>query len=261
MIIGFKIAQSILWLVLQTGLNELIRLLTDSIVLWTVLWKIYFPSHRSWWYIFLPVHIVSKWLLSIKHLEEDNPDWPNVNLAWILRILCLEDLRRQIRISAHARSCDVSFWFITLDLLAYAEVKDLYNTMMKEDVCWFQVKVNNFIILFLQVFDPAQHLPYDVLWLSFIQASESPEIGAKLRTWTILHHKTISVIGIELIKHLHYIWMGQLSMYLDLFVQKFVKSLVLCWYATIIGKNFDSNVLVSLDVKAFVDFAKASIAN
>lgn len=230
-----------------------------------MLWKLHLSSvfsNCSRWNILLLVHIVSKWFLCIKHLEEDYTDWPDINLARVLSILCLEDLRWQVPISTLSRSCDIGPWLITLYLFADAKVKDLDNTMMKENVSWFQIKVNNFIILFLQVFDATQHLSYDVLWLSFIQTAQSPEIAAKFRTWTILHHKAISIVGVKLIKHLHYIWMGQLSMDLDLFVQKVVISLkVLGRGVAIIWKYLDSNVLISLDVETFVDLAKASTAD
>lgn len=88
---------------------------------------------------------------------------------------------------------------------------------MKEYVGWLQIKVDNFVILFLEILDSTQYLSYDVLCLSLVQAAHSFEICPQLRTRTILHHKSISIISIELVQHLHDVGVRQLPMYFDLF--------------------------------------------
>ena len=76
MIIGVKIAESILGLLVQASLYEFFSILADSVVLRAVLWKIYLSkfSHCAILHVLILVQVVSKRLPSIEYLEEDNAD-------------------------------------------------------------------------------------------------------------------------------------------------------------------------------------------
>ena len=83
-----------------------------------------------------------------------------------MRVLTLvETLRCLIPVGANALACQFDLVLVLLDDLAQAEVSDFHLAVVEDNVLRFEVIVDYFLLLVIQIFQTAQYLRYDKLGL------------------------------------------------------------------------------------------------
>ena len=206
-------AKSFIGIIFETGSNKLLGLRTDSIFFWRINGKLNFKRTQN-----NPLsqdlglrEPIPKRLLSIQHLEKDDPDRPNINLRWHMCLLLIKNLRRQVPISPYSRRCQLYLGLLALNQLADAKIDDFDHPIVKEHVCRFEVEVHYLHFLLVQIFDRIDELPDYVPSLPLIKAALFLDVTLKLRARTILHDKAeTTIVDLELIDNSDYVRMLEL---------------------------------------------------
>lgn len=88
-----------------------------------------------------------------------------------MRLTLIEHLRRQIPIGANTRRSQIDFGLFAIYRLTNAKVNHLYQSSVKEYVCWLEVEVNHLGLLLVQIFHGKYQLSDDLPCLSFFKTA------------------------------------------------------------------------------------------
>ena len=89
--------------------------------------------------------VVAKRFLPINQLEENNSHRPNVHLVRYLRRVLLKALRGLVPVSSNSLGRQLYLLVTFIHNLAEPKVSNFDFTVMKNDVLWFEIVVNDFL--------------------------------------------------------------------------------------------------------------------
>lgn len=88
---------------------------------------------------------MSKWTFPVQKLVEDDPYRPDINFIGDERLS--ETLRSLIPVRPDAERCQLHILLICLNLLTQSKIANLNFTFVKQNVLWFEVKMDHLLLL------------------------------------------------------------------------------------------------------------------
>lgn len=155
MLIGFSWVQSVFCIVSQTSANEVLCLFRYFVLLRRIRRKSDLCSITD--YVLLQNlvlwHSVPKRSLPVKHLKENDTNWPHIDFWRDHRIIRVESFRRQVPVSANSLRSQIDFCLVAIAIHFFAKpkVQDFDDSFVKDDIAWFKIIVNDLILEFVEV--------------------------------------------------------------------------------------------------------------
>ena len=108
--------------------------------------------------------------LPVKQFKEDNSNGPNIYFRGDMWLGVVKYFRREVVVGADSWRGEVYFCFFVFYYLTNSEIYYFDYSIMKENVGWLEVKMDNLQLLLVKILDRKYKLFDDMLCLPLIKA-------------------------------------------------------------------------------------------